>query len=244
VVREARRSLASPTAWSSSVAPSSNRLSQTVSCTWRAHTSAPISLGLFAICSGREVRLSPPRRPRVRAQWTRAHLVQGQRGNGASVTWRSSLAIGCSWMSPRPGGIIGSRRPRQLRTRAERIAWLWAEINRSIEQGLASGSQRRSVPTAAGRARQRQPPRSHGVHGRRLRRTALEQDDGGRCSTSQQDGEPLRPSVRSVDGRGAAPVLPHRRPMMMELGYRPGFPDRSLPDGETVGACLASYFSS
>jgi hypothetical protein len=27
--------------------------------------------------------------------------------------------------------------PKQLRTRAERIAWLWAEINRSIEKGLA-----------------------------------------------------------------------------------------------------------
>jgi hypothetical protein len=28
--------------------------------------------------------------------------------------------------------------PRQLRTRVERIAWLWAEINRSIERGLAA----------------------------------------------------------------------------------------------------------
>lgn len=28
--------------------------------------------------------------------------------------------------------------PKQLRTRADRIAWLWAEINRSIEKGLAA----------------------------------------------------------------------------------------------------------
>jgi hypothetical protein len=32
--------------------------------------------------------------------------------------------------------------PKQLRTRAERIAWLWAEINRSIERGLAAVPER------------------------------------------------------------------------------------------------------
>jgi hypothetical protein len=39
---------------------------------------------------------------------------------------------------PKPGWDHRLTPPRQLRGRAERIAWLWAEINRSIEKGLAA----------------------------------------------------------------------------------------------------------
>jgi hypothetical protein len=39
---------------------------------------------------------------------------------------------------PKPGWDHRLTPPRQLRARAERIAWLWAEINRSIEKGLAA----------------------------------------------------------------------------------------------------------